>query len=83
MPRNENKVYIQCSCGSPEHLLQFEKDEDYVYVYVLLIGDSFFKRLYNGIKYIFGYKCRYGHFDEILLNQETTKELVEFLNKPV
>lgn len=77
----EDKIYIECSCGSPEHLLKFERDEDYVYVFVLLTTDGFFKRVWVALKYIFGYKCRYGHFDEILLSKDSVRHLSEFLNK--
>lgn len=77
---NNDKIYVECSCGSPEHLLKFNRDEDYVYVYVLLNHENFFKRIWIGLKYIFGYKCRYGSFDEILLNKESVESLVEYLS---
>jgi len=81
MSRNkEDKIYVECSCGSPEHLLQFDRDEDFVYVYVLLNNPNFFKRILIGLKYIFGYKCRYGQFDEILLSKESAKSLAEYLS---
>lgn len=84
MPLNkEDKIYVECSCRSPEHLLQFDRDEDFVYVYVLLNNENFFKRIWLGLKYIFGYKCRYGNFDEILLSRESVKSLAEYLNESV
>jgi hypothetical protein len=77
----EDKIYVECSCGSPEHLLQFDRDEDFVYIYILLNNENFFKRIWLGLKYIFGYKCRYGNFDEILLSKESVKSLAEYLGE--
>ena len=77
----KDRLYVQCDCQAPEHLLQFDRDEDYVYVYVLLTTDGFFSRAWKALKYVFGYKSRYGHFDEILLNKQTQKELVDYLSK--
>lgn len=77
------KIYIECSCHSSEHLLQFAKfeDEPEVYVIVFLSNYNFFERLWKGIKYIFGYKCRYGHFGETILNKEAQKQIVQFLTE--
>jgi hypothetical protein len=78
----EDKLYVDCACHSPEHLIKFTRfeDEEEVSVYVLLVDyDNFFKRAWKGLKYIFGYKCRYGHFDEIILNKTAQKEIIEYL----
>ena len=45
---------------------------------------SFWDRLKHGIKYIFGYRCMYGDFDEVILKKEDVHKLeriVEFLKK--
>lgn len=80
----EDNLYVECACHSREHLLQFSKfkdDEDKeVYLHVFLTNDGFFKRVFKGLKYIFGYKCRYGHFSEIILNKTAQKQIVEFLS---
>lgn len=82
MPNAEDKIYIECAGGCPEHLLQFERYDEFVYVYTLLTNqDNFFKRVWIAIKYIFGYKCRYGHFDEILLSRDSVDKLCKFLKK--
>lgn len=73
--------YIQCSCYADEHTLKFIVDEDIIYVTHFLNNFSFFKRLWFGIKYIFGYKCRYGHFDETILDRKRIKELKIFLEE--
>ena len=62
--------FLLCECCSSEHQLvvHFEKNEEYKEVtlsYSLIDNLSFFKRVWLGIKYIFGYRSRYGHFGEI------------------
>lgn len=45
--------------------------------------NTFWQRVKYGIKYIFGYKCRYGAFDEFIFNPEDApklQKLVDYLN---
>lgn len=58
-----NELFI-CQCNNVEHQLifsYFSNDEDRD-VSVHLSPDSFWKRIWNSIKYIFGYRCMFGHF---------------------
>ena len=61
----------------------FSDDEDRdVYVSVHLSPDSFWKRIWNSIKYIFGYRCMFGHFDEFVFKKQDAGKLqrvVDFL----
>ena len=61
----------------------FSDDEDRdVYVSVHLSPDSFWKRIWNSIKYIFGYRCMFGHFDEFIFKKQDAGKLqkvVDFL----
>jgi hypothetical protein len=83
-----NPKAIRCTCYSAEHLILFDEDIDedtqmpMAYVHVHLTKEpSFWKRLLHGIKYIFGYQCRYGAFDEIILEPSNTVELNNMLKK--
>jgi len=78
---------ILCSCHSPEHQMLFTFWEDDwepqldVTVHLRkskLLGK--WGRLIGGIKYIFGYQCKYGDWDEILLQKEQVAELRDALN---
>lgn len=80
------KISFECHCHSPEHLLRFYLEEEgnrekYLYASVFLNEDRFFKRLWQGLKYIFGYKCKYGHFDEFILNPEDADRFIDMLKK--
>ena len=76
------ETYV-CSCGSLEHLIQlkmFDCDPNELYLSVhLVIYNSFFKRIWVSLKYIFGYKCRYGHFDEFIFRKQDVVGLKNFL----
>jgi hypothetical protein len=39
---------------------------------------GFWRRFVSGMKYIFGYKCRYGQWDEFIFKPEHSKQLREF-----
>lgn len=76
---------VLCSCNNTEHQLLFLGYEDSeigneVYIHIHLPTQSFWKRLKHGIKYILGYKSRYGDFDEIVLNKDHAKQFSKVVN---
>ncbi len=81
---------IICTCGSVEHQMIISYDVDtneepeYDDVYVsihLSTYRGFWNRLKYAVKYIFGYKCRYGAFDEIILNPDDHMKFQNVANK--
>lgn len=87
----EKEILFLCQCGNPEHqMIMRYFDVDYdddksVYVSVFLRNESnFFKRLWLGIKYIFGYRSIYGYFDEFIFKGSDYPKLqtvVDYLKK--
>jgi hypothetical protein len=77
----EDSKYLECRCSSPEHTLRFFFDDDpefpCVYAAVFLANDPWHRRVLTGLKYILGYKCKYGHFDEFMLKPEDCDSLIE------
>lgn len=75
---------LTCECSSTEHIgifEWFEEDKDnLVYLSIHLAKLPFWKRLVQGIKYIFGYRCKYGDFEEIILGKENIQSLKDVLN---
>lgn len=83
MKLEENKPEILiCECNSSEHqiVLNYDVDDNYVYCSIHLVKYRFFKRLIHGIKYIFGYTCRYGHFEEFILSDRHVDKLKTLTN---
>lgn len=85
----EQRDLLICDCSSCEHQLilhyDVEDNDRLVYATIHLVKLPFFKRLWMGIKYIFGYKCCYGNFEEMILSPKHARQvhdLYRFLNKP-
>jgi hypothetical protein len=72
------QVFV-CECSSMEHQIVFsyDADENQVYCLIYLTSYSFWNRLKSGMKYIFGYHCRYGHWDEFIWKPEHAHKLRE------
>ncbi len=90
--KKENPIKIEhivCSCGSSEHVLEFmfdidekEPQFDHIYTQVQLHQyRTFRERVWVAIKYIFGYKCRYGVWDCTVMEKEEAKKLYKFLGQ--
>jgi hypothetical protein len=77
----EVKIFI-CDCNSFNHQAIFWLDIDDKQLYVtihLTTHRNFFKRLWHGLKYAFGYKSNYGAWDEFLFKPEDEKKLLDYL----
>lgn len=81
-----NRKFFECACGDCSHNLAISLDTDddleYTYVHVHLCqSNNFFKRLWLALKYVLNCESEmWGHYTEIILNKQTTKDLTNFLN---
>jgi len=76
--KNDNEILLLCECSSEEHqlIVRWDDTDDEVYVSVCLANCAgFWKRLWRGLKYAFGYKCKYGAFDEVILRKTDADSL--------
>ena len=84
----ENNILL-CSCHSAEHQIILHSSTDPIYgpeayLEIHLIKRSFWYRLKYGLKSIFGYKSRYGAWDEFILDRSHAAsicKLAEHLDK--
>jgi len=79
-------IHVECSCCSAEHVIRFIYDPDTNDFYLevqLTQYRNILKRIWVAIKYIFGYQCRYGHWDCWLLNPKDCDEIIKLLNRVV
>ncbi len=75
--------YFDCTCGSTEHTLRFtlDKAENELHTDVFLNQyRPIWQRVWTGLKYIFGYKCKYGHWDCWVLNKSDAARLRNMLD---
>lgn len=75
---------ILCQCGNTEHQIIFTafEDEPEVYMSVHLNKLPLLKRIVCAIKYIFGYKSKYGDFDEVIIGKDEIhkfEKILEFM----
>jgi hypothetical protein len=78
--------YYECQSESAEHTMRFvyDPDENELYAEIQLVQyRNVFKRIWVAIKYVFGYQCRYGHWDCWLLKPEDCEGIGNLLNKVV
>ncbi len=81
------KLYVSCECGTLEHLFKFtywlddEFPDDVLYMQVHLANsDRWYQRIWAGLRHMFGYRSKYGEFDEVLINQTKAMEMRDFLS---
>jgi hypothetical protein len=77
------KKIVLCSCNSTEHqilFLKFEDEPETVYMQIHLSGNkSILGRIGRAIKYVFGYKSRFGDWDDFILEKEQLAEMRQAL----
>lgn len=79
----DGSYFFECKCGSDEHTLRFvlDKTDREIYTSIFLNNHfNIFKRIIVAIKYIFGYKCSYGHWDCWIMRDEDTQKLSDMLD---
>lgn len=76
--------FFECICATEEHTIRFKLDTDDTELYASVFLNQyrgFFGRLWIAIKYLFGYKCKYGHWDCTELRPEDADRLIALLQE--
>lgn len=71
--KDSKTYYFQCDCSSQEHTVgvTFDIENKEMTLEVQLARfKGFFGRLWLATKYVFGYQCKYGHWDVATMNEE-------------
>ena len=77
--------FVRCACNSPEHqvILCYDPgDTDFPEMYLeihLTTTRSVLRRLWVALKYLFGYRCRYGEWDEVVLDSNKVMDVHDFV----
>jgi len=79
---NNGPEILVCECNSREHQMVIEHDDEYneTYCHIHLVKHSFWKRLQIGFKYIFGFKSKYGAFQEFIFKPEHADQIRRLLS---
>jgi hypothetical protein len=68
--------------GSHDHqaFFWYNKEDGELSVTIHLCNrQNFFKRLWAGLKYAFGFKSKFGAWDEFIMAPKDQKELIDYL----
>lgn len=78
----DDEEILICACHSIEHQIVIQKDDDekVLYCSIHLSPLPWYKRIVNGIKYIFGYRSCYGDFDEFMFDKKHIDKLDQMVN---
>ena len=74
-------MLLECQCHSTEHIMLLSKIDGDFYLTIHLSKHGFFQRVWHAIKYVFGYRCKYGDFEEIIISDEAKKILASSLSE--
>jgi hypothetical protein len=71
--------YLECNCGGGDHVLRFTAcDDGDVYIDMALNHYcGFWRRLWLGMRYAFGYRSSYGYFTELMTNKKELRKFVD------
>jgi hypothetical protein len=82
------KHYFECDCGSDEHRFCVTSEEEenelppQLYFHIQMSQyRNFLQRFVEGVRYIFGHKSRYGHWDTINISPDDTARLIVLLHQ--
>jgi hypothetical protein len=86
MKEETDQILLICACHSFDHQVFFwhenEFNDNALYAYFhLTTHKNFFQRLWTGLKYAFGYRSRFGAWDEFIFSEAEEKKLLEYLIK--
>ena len=76
--------YLECDCTDSKHTLRFILDEEFTDIIIdvqLNKRYGIFGRIWRAVKYIFGYDCQYGHWDEFMISGKQVEKLRDLCNK--
>lgn len=76
--------FFECACYSDEHTLKFGYDPEDNEMYTSVFLNQYhnvFKRIWVALKYVFGYKCKYGHWDCFIMRPEDAERMKGLLDK--
>jgi len=81
---NERGLILECACHLNEHQINLlywadEEEEPELYLSPHLCPFPFWTRLWLGIKYILGYRSRYGDYAGLVLFKKDIRMLYDFL----
>jgi len=77
--------YIDCDCGSADHVIRFVLTEDEIpELYIEMQMHQYrnmLQRIWEALRYIFKCKSRYGYWDVCMIDREGATKLAKILKE--
>jgi len=73
------RTLFTCRCGSIEHIFVITADDEDLFIEVHLAPLPLWQRVRQAVKYVFGYRSKWGDFDEILLDPTQALQLGDLI----
>ena len=83
---NKETIIFICACHSFDHQIIFSVVEieslspEMIVSVHLKTYKNIFKRIWVAVKYVFGYKSKYGDWDEFIFKMDDLEDLKNFLS---
>jgi hypothetical protein len=84
---NQDEI-CRCACGTLDHQVVVSLYADgecppdlYLGIHLDNCGGRFWRRLWYALRYIFGYKSRYGAWDELIFTPEGALKLRDVIDR--
>lgn len=82
------QMIVGCDCGQFDHQVMlsyycWDDDDQEIILEFRLCPGGFLHRLKQAIKHVFGWRSRYGDYDEVVINKEDAQEIITFLERCV
>jgi hypothetical protein len=89
MQHSDQVSHFDCDCQSAEHIFRvtsesaWDKDFEPEVHFCLQLNHhgGIIKRIITAVKYLFGYECRFGHWDVVTLKQDDLNRLIVLLQQ--
>lgn len=89
MNEDSEITYFECECGSEQHTFRVNSENKWddffppeLYISVQLNARvGFLHRCYLALRYIFGYECRFGHWDVTTIKEKNIDKLTILLHQ--
>jgi hypothetical protein len=79
---NEVEFFL-CDCTHAEHTLRANYNQEWntLNFDIFLATHSWYKRVWYGLKYMFGFKSKYGHFTDIVFSPKDCDRLIALMSR--
>ena len=78
-----NDHFIRCSCGHHEHqaIIAADPDDGLLFVeFHLVTWQNILRRAWVAVRYVFGYRSRFGAWDELVMDRGQVEALRDYLS---